>query len=904
VDGARPRTTAVPAQRRRTAHPKKPTGPPPRVLLGAKLSRPQLPPGYVVRPRVSKLFEAGSDTSLTVVSAGPGWGKTLAAAAWAGSVRQPLAWVSLDDADSEPGHFWSYVLTAMRAAGAVPAENPLAELVLVPGAVVDDETTRRIVDGLSRLPAPVVLVLDDLHEIGTSPALDGIEVLIRHRIDQLRLVLITRADPTLPLHRLRLSGDLTEIRAADLAFTADETVALFANDGLDLRAVPMDRLLERTEGWAAGLRLAALALRRDASGSALADFAFDERATADYLADEVLAGQPAEFRTFLLHTCVVDRLTPDLADALTGDDHGARRLERLTHANAFVVALGTDGRWYRYHPMLREMLQHQLSMSEPDLPPTLHRRAALWFAGRGNPVEAMKHAATARDWALLGRVLVTRAAPRLLSADREALARVLAQLPDADGQDGAEIHLIAAARLFSIRQFAAMAPHVSRAWDGLAGIEPELRPAATVMLHLLEFALARIRGDAEGIVAHTSQALDLLRGVAAPVPAVDEYTAIALGGQGTGLLWSGAVRQAERSLREGLAAVEETGVEVARVSMLGHLGFAAASAGRLREAHVLASAAVDLAGIRGWTGFEQVSSAHLSLAFVNLQWNRLEEADQQLQLGIAAQPTWADRLPLTALRIGQVRLHTARGRLARARAEAAQLRSDVAGWDPPQFLMRWIDVAEAEIDLASGQSARVADRIAVPLAETSPWDEERVCLARALLDAGQPERAQELVVPLRDLDNGAAVDAWLVTALAADHEREDHKASEAIAKAVELAEPEQWRRPFLVLHPDRLAPLLDRVIRFSPKPSGFARELLAELGQQGFQPDGALSEPLTDRELTVLEHLPTMLSNAEIAAQMYVSINTVKAHLKSLYRKLDVSSRRQAVLRARKLNLL
>jgi LuxR family transcriptional regulator, maltose regulon positive regulatory protein len=902
VDLAKPRTAAVPAQRRRAAQHKASTRSASPVLLAAKLARPQLPPGYVVRPRISTLLEGGLATSLTLVSAGPGWGKTLAATAWARSVRQPLAWISLDDGDGEPRLFWSYVLTALRATGAVPADNPLADLV--PGPVVDAETIRRIVDGLSRLPAPVVLVLDDLQEIGTSAALDGIEVLIRHRIDRLRLVLITRADPTLPLHRLRLSADLTEVRAADLAFTADEAFALFANDGLDVSAVPMDRLLERTEGWAAGLRLAAFAHRRDASGSALAEFAFDDRATADYLADEILAGQPPELRTFLLHTCVVDRLTGGLADALTGGSDGARRLERLTHANAFVVALGSQGHWYRYHPMLREMLQHQLWLSEPDLVATLHRRAASWFAGNGSPVEALRHAAAAPDWALLGRVLVTRAAPRLVSADREALARVLAQLPDADGYDGAEFHLSAAARLFSIRQFAAMAPHLLLAWQTLEGIEPELRPPAAVALHIFELAPARMRGDSAAIVAHTSQALGLLRGAAASVPAVDEYTAIVLGNQGMGLLWSGALTEAERSLREALAAVEETGVEVARVNALGHLAFAAALAGRLREAHVLASAAVDLADVRGWSALEQVSTAHLTIAFVNMQWNRLDQADEQLRLGVAAQPTWSDRLPLTALRIGQVRLHTARGRLARAREQAAQLRADVDSWDPPQFLQRWIGIAEAEIDLASGQSARVAERIAVPIAETSPGQEERVCLARALLETGQPDRALELITPVRDLDNGAAIGAWLVTALAADHKREDHRANVAIEKALELAEPEGWRRPFATLQPDRLVRLIDRVVRLTPRPAPLAKELLRELGHQGFRGDGQLAEALTDRELTVLEHLPTMLSNAEIAAQMFVSVNTVKAHLKSLYRKLEVSSRRQAVHRARELNLL
>jgi LuxR family maltose regulon positive regulatory protein len=870
--------------------------------VGAKLARPRVPPGFVARPRVLRLFGERTANALTVVSAGPGWGKTLAAAAWAADSSAPVGWVSLDQGDGEPVLFWSYVLAALRETGAVPSDNPLREFI--PGPVVDAETTRRIIDGLSRLPAAVVLVLDDVHEVGLSPALDGIDVLLRHPIPQLRLVLLTRSDPTLPLHRLRLNGDLGEIRAADLAFTGDEAAALFAVDGLEVARVPLDRLLDRTEGWAAGLRMAALALRRDMSESALDEFNAGDRAAADYLADEVLAALPPQLRTFLLHTCVTERLNGPLADALTAGSGGQGRLEQLVRANAFVVALGSEGHWYRYHPMLREMLQHQLSMSEPDLVNTLHRRASSWFAVHGSPIEAMRHAAVAGDWALLGRVLVTRAAPSLVSVDREALRRILAQLPDTEGRAGAEVHLCAAARLLAIGQFAAMAPHLALAQEALTQLDAATRPAADVLLQLLEHTVARVHGDADAMIAHSGRALELLRGEAAGVPVADEYTAVALSAHGMALLWSGAFSAAERSLKEGLTAAKISGVELARINMLGNLGFASALTGGLREAHAYAAPAVGLAGIRGWSTVEQVSSSHLTLAYVNFQRNNLQEAERQLQSGFAAQPTGADLLPLTALRIGQIRVQTARGRLARARVEAGELRSDVARWRPPPFLLRWLTIAEAEIDLAEGDPAQAAGRLAVPMSHEPPAAEERIVMARAMLGLGKPDRAEDLVAPLRDRDGGAAVDAWVVTALAADHRREDHKANDALAVALELAEPEHWRRPFAAMDPDRVARMLGRMLRLAPAPPAFARELLTELGYQNFHPDGGLFERLTDRELAVLEHLPSMLSNAEIAAQMYVSINTVKAHLKSLYRKLDVSSRRQAVQRARELNLL
>ena len=289
-------------------------------LLDAKLAPPQTPSGFLVRPRVSHLFEVGAARPLTVVSAGAGWGKTLAAAAWAtsGPAVGQLAWVSLDEADSEPRLFWSYVLTALRRCGAVPPDNDLAELI--PGPIVDEETIRRILYGISQLPAPFVLVLDDFHEIHDADVLSGVAMLLRYPLPQRRLVLITRMDPMLSLHRLRLSGDLAEIRAADLAFSPEEATAMLGQHGVSVDAVRLAQVLGHTEGWAAGLRLAALTLQVDPSGSRLAEFADDDAVVADYLTDQVFLAQPAPLREFLLHTSVLELVTGDLADAVNGSE--------------------------------------------------------------------------------------------------------------------------------------------------------------------------------------------------------------------------------------------------------------------------------------------------------------------------------------------------------------------------------------------------------------------------------------------------------------------------------------------------------------------------------------------------------------------------------------------------------
>jgi LuxR family transcriptional regulator, maltose regulon positive regulatory protein len=875
-------------------------------LLEPKLVRPRVPLGFVIRPRISRLFAAGVTKPLTVVSAGPGWGKTSAAAAWVASRSAPshIAWVSLDEEDSAPGLFWSYVLTALRRTGGVPPENPLTEVF--PGPAFDDETMRRIIHGLSLLPSSIALVMDDFQEIRDQIVLHSIDALLRHPLPQLRLVVITRVDPMMSLHRLRVSGDLTEIRAADLAFRPEEAAAFFAEHNVSLGA-SLGRLLDRTEGWAAGLRLAALALQLDSSASRLEEIAGDDRIVADYLASEVLAAQPAELREFLLHTCIADKLTGDLADALTGGRKGQQLFDQLEHANAFVMGLGSSSRWYRYHPMFRSMLQQQLSIQEPDAIAPLHRRASLWFAVNGDPVEAMRHAAAATDWTLVSRLLATRVAPRALSIDRDALRGILEQLPDADGDNGGgAVALCRAMREFVNGSYAALRAHVARAWESLPDVEPDIEPAARVLLHLLSAAEARFAGDTQSLIAHTAAALDLLRGDAATVPAAPEYVAIALSNHGTGLLWSGAYQDAERSLREASDALDVQRIELTKINTLGHLGVAAAGTGHLRKAQVCGTTAVDLANLRGWNSQIQVSAAYLALALVEFHRNELEEADRLSQLGLVARGTAADRLPFTAIQVTQVRIHMARGRLAQAGEEVRQLRRAAATWQPPELLERWLTIAQAELDLARGDLASAARRLTVHDDQTPTADAERACLGRALLLTGDPDKAEQVVAPLRDfaMDRGAEIEAWLVTSLVADYRREDHRATAAAERAISLARDEGFRRPFTLFDGERLPRLVSQVIRLVPASSDVAHDLFAGLVDGRPPHGGGFTEQLTDRELTVLEHLPTMLSNAEIAAQMYVSVNTVKAHLKTLYRKLDVSSRREAVHRARALNLL
>jgi LuxR family maltose regulon positive regulatory protein len=281
------------------------------------------------------------------------------------------------------------------------------------------------------------------------------------------------------------------------------------------------------------------------------------------------------------------------------------------------------------------------------------------------------------------------------------------------------------------------------------------------------------------------------------------------------------------------------------------------------------------------------------------------EAERVLQLGLAAQPTRADRMPLTGMLVTWVRVLTARHRLKAARHRLDELKHEIATWRPPDLLERWLALAEAELDLADGNTAAALRRLVVRDEETAIGDQECACQGRALVLHGRPEIAEKVVASLRDFatDRGAEVEGWLVTAFAADAAREDRRATESVQRAIRLANEEGFRRPFTLFDRERMSRLVNRAITPNAPGTSFANQILADLSDDAGRTDAGLAEPLTDRELMVLEHLPSMSSNAEIAEEMYVSVNTIKAHLKSLYRKLEVSSRRAAVRRARELNL-
>ena len=877
-------------------------------LRGTKLSRPRLPPGVVARPNVDALIDAGTLGPLTLVSAGAGWGKTLTTAAWAAGAPEtlPVAWVSLDPTDNQPRAFWSCVVGALRASGAVASDNPLAGLV--PGLGPEGESLHRLVAGLEQLPGPVVLVLDDFHLIDDAAVLDGVAALLREPVPQLRLVLLTRADPALALHRLRVAGDLVEVRSADLALTVADAAVLVANDGVVLRAGDAELLVERTEGWPAGLRLAALFLTRDQPGHRAADFGGDDHAVVEFLAEEVLARHPPDVQRFLLRTSVVERLNASLAEELTDETRGQQLLEDLAASNTFVVGLGPGRTWFRYHALLRQMLRHRLSVESPDVVPDLHRRAAHWFSDHGEPLEALRHAAEAQDWGLMGRLLVTQALPLALSAERAGLGLALARIPTQQLTSSPELALAAATRLFLANRFADMRPHLSRAEAQLGAGDPDVVAGTRIALLLFSMAVSRVMGDNDAVMASAVGALDELASRGVALPAAGEYRATALANLGTGQLWSGRLGEAEQTLAEGLVEADGTGLDASRVNMLSHLALAAAVSGRLQTAQRLAAQATGIVDERGWAPLVQAATAHLALAIVHLQRNEMDEALGAL--GVARAVAVLDRAPAFAVALFQIRVDAARGRVEAARAQLARLHGDLAGWRPPGLLVLWLRVTEAEVDLAAGDPAAALERVRLDRPEEAddPLVSERLLRARALLEMADVRGMTDVLAPLHEADLGprASVELWVLTALAAHRLREDRRAGEALHRALTLAAPEGIRRPFVAWGQEPMPRLLAHVKAVHPGVRSFVEELEADDPSRIEMSRSVAAQDisLTDRELSVLQYLPSMQTYPEIAAQLFVSVNTVKSHLRHLYAKLEVVNRRQAVIRARELGLL
>ncbi len=611
-------------------------------------------------------------------------------------------------------------------------------------------------------------------------------------------------------------------------------------------------------------------------------------------------------REFLLRTSITEQTCGDLADVLSGSGLGALHLEELEQANAFITSLGPHRDWYRYHPLLRETLIHQLRMEDPDLFKELHRRAARWFSRNSGPIQALRHAAEAKDWILLGELFVTTAGPRLMSADRQAINEVLADIPDEDLHRTAALQTCAAAKLEYATRYAEMPAVVGRAQRMLAADTSPHRAATEALIGLWVTAIARPSGDMPLLLATCQAVLGGLDTTDEPIPAADQYRTIALANQGIGLIWTGQADAGRPVLQAALESAAAADMEYTKLGCLGHLALAGVILGTLDDAHRCAADGMKLADQRGWTSLPNATPSYLAMALIHVLRAQPADAEPLLSRGVIAS---RESLPSIALLITQSLVDVSLDRPQSALRSVRTAQEAIGRLkNAPEFIQRWIAVTEAEAQLAAGNPSAVS-LSEIPGPPTGLWvHRQEVRLARAAMETGNLAQADQALTTI-DVDSDhplAGVEVWLTTALIADRLRQDERSRDAMERAVRLAAAQRLCLPFLTFDRTRVARLLGRVV---PRDQS-EKEFLAELDRLSFpaghpemEPE-PLTEPLTDREMGVLRLLPSMLSNTEIADELFISVNTVKVHLKTLYRKLDAPNRRTAVRRGIALHLI
>ncbi|WP_282943827.1 LuxR C-terminal-related transcriptional regulator [Cellulomonas endometrii] len=844
------------------------------------------------RPGVDRLLDADPQDRLTVVAAGAGWGKSTAVASWAAAQPGPVGWIALDPRDTVPQALASRVLEALRSSGAVPPDHDLARLRVPPTSTPG--FVARWVRGLVSLPEPSTLVLDDLDVVRHRNVVQTVRDLLAADVP-LRLVLLSRAEPSLERRTA------TRVAAEDLAFTAAEVRSLAELEGIEVSPRDAVLILERTRGWPTGVRIALSRLARLQAGdveAALADALNDDRAVADYLVDEVVDRQAPAVRSFLLRSSVVPTFTPELARALSPSAAPGRLHEALAAAHDFVAPVQADRAALRYHPLLREILHTTLRVRDPAGHQDAHACAARWLLRHGSPVAALDHATEAEHWELLGRVLAEAAAPLLVGPGREAVREVLAQLPYDELPAAEWTELCAAALALVDRAYPACRTHVARARAVRARVD-DVPTASDVLTDLFDAASARGLGDVTVQGRAAASAVDALARVEWPFPAYGGYLRSAHELRGSALLWQGDAAGARRELAASVAEEPDV-VDFTSLSARAALALAHAALGGLDAAEREAQAAVALAAASGWTSYTYVRPAYAALAWVALLRGRWGDADRAVAYGFAACDAGADPTSLAALQALQVLTALSRGRVRAARAASDGGR----GTEPAASLVADLRLrGEVEVEGVTGegpsQGAGVV-RISSPLEALTAG---RRSLARADL-GGARRHARVAAGWAADLgDPLTETEACLLLAEVAEQRNAARLAEDLVRRAMSVAAPEQLLRPFLCGAGPGARAALRRVL--PGRTDALARDVVGRLTTPApvTEPE-PLPSVLTDRELTVLAALPSMASNTEIAEDLVVSVNTVKAHLKSLYRKLDVPTRRAAVARGRELGLL
>jgi LuxR family transcriptional regulator, maltose regulon positive regulatory protein len=908
------------------------------VLLATKLYVPRLQPGFVARPRLVQALDEGLVGRLILVGAPAGFGKTALLACWARRGDRPVAWLSLDAGDNDPARFWRHAVAALDRARPGIAER-VGALLGPPAPASFEGLVTALINELAAPPGQdeLLLVLDDYHLIDAQQVHEPIAFLLEHLPPGVHLVLASRADPALPLARLRAGGQLAELRADDLRFTAEEAAALLRETAGDvLPAAAVVALAARTEGWAAGLQLAALSLQGQADPTGfVAAFSGSHRYILDYLTDEVLDGQTDQVREFLLETSVLERLSGGLCDAVTGRTGGQVMLERVERANLFLVPLDEVRGWWRYHHLFADLLRARLlQQQQPGRVAALHRAAAAWCEEHGLADDAVRHALAAGDPAWAARLIERHFDEIFLSGERATLERWLGALPAGLIRSRPRL-LLAQARLAllsgRLEAVDGLLDNAERAFADAADepFEPSAGKAASALVNVpaaiaLEHALlAYLRGDAEGTARFASQALAKL-------------------GEGEWMLdlWIRSMRALAELLRGRLAAAERafaasimawwSADEPAMAASDCHLlGQVQRALGRLDAALDTYQQALEMTAPHGRPALPAAGVAYVGMAEVAYQRGELDASLRHVTEGIPLCRQLVYTQPLATGLAALAWIRQANGDPAGA-LEAMGEAGRVAPGPGVAGLLNPVPAQRARLRLAQGEVAAAArwveERGLGPDDDPGyPREPEYLVLARVLLAQDRPGPALTLLGRLHAAAaaqgrTGSVIEIQALQALALAAAGDGNAAVDALAQALMLGCSQGYVRVFA----DEGAPmaaLLGRLVAAQKADDAAARGVplgcLARLSRAFGEPPAAagarqhaaaavpgLVEQLTPRELEILALLAAGRSNQRIARELFVSLDTVKKHVTHLLGKLGAANRTEAVTRARELGLI
>lgn len=896
-------------------------------LLRTKLHIPQTRSKHVLRPRLIARLNESLECKLTLISAPVGFGKTTLLSEWINRAepRFPVAWVSLDEHDNDPVRFCAYVVAAIQTIVSDSMEDfgSAADLTHISS---NDLLTALINTIVADVPYDFVLVLDDYHVITSQHVYEALAFILDHMPPHMHLVVSTRVDPPLPLAQLRARGQLVELRAGHLRFAIDEEIT-FLNQvmGLNLSTEEIVELDTRLEGWIAGMQLAALSMRdcEDVKDFIQA-FTGTHRHIVDYLTEQVLLQLPPDCQSFLIETSILDRLTGPLCDAVTGNTGGRAMLEQLEAANLFIVPLDDVRNWYRYHHLFGDFLQSQLKAIQPDLAPTLHIRASMWYEQEMWITEAVYHSLAAEDIDRAIRLVSKNAMAKIREGELITVLEWMNALPDQAVRSSPRLCVDSAWALLLTGQTSAIESYLQDAEASLAGSKAS-RPGSASLLGevtLIRLLFARLGDDPAHTIEQNKQALEQ----------IDDSNLF-----GRGLLFfnlgvayrkNRQVEEASRAFQEAIKQSQMAQNFIATMISVFNLAKLYEIQGQLFRAaetyqHILQT--VHNGGIKPLRRSPALGAIYLGMADVLYEWNELKSAEQNLQEGIALGEAGGYLGMLLNGYTSLAQLKLAQGDPPGALDIIQKARQTIQRRNPHPTITEEIAAHQAKMQLAQGDleaASRWAQRIesCTNIELDTLGEFKLIILARVLLAQGRCDESQHLLERLlqtaeADGRTGKVIELLTLQAMVRQACDDTVGALAALKQALILAEPEGYVRTFL----DEGTPMAELLLLGSarntwnePRLITYVHKLLTCFGiEQADQQEidrlrvqFVITEPLSERELQVLQLVAGGASNKEIAQKLSVTVSTVKAHLRNINSKLDVGSRTQAVARARSLHLL